>query len=118
MFFLGIGIPLLSFAFQNFGESVESSAIFARQHLDLQVRRGDRILAQYYYVCVVPFSVLVDYIELIEEILHVAVDAVVHGGQCFLSLLLCGQLTLFNASNAVVGGNNVALYFNINYSSK
>jgi len=85
----------------NFGESVKSFAVFTRQHLDLQVRSGDRILAQYYYVCVVPFGVLVDDIEFIKEVLHVAVNAVVNGGQCFLCLLLCSHFTLLDTSDAV-----------------
>lgn len=88
----------------NFGEPFESFAVFPRQHLDLRIRSGDRVLAQYYYVCVVPFGVLVDYIELIKEVLHVAVDAVVNGGQCFLCLLLGSQFTLLDASDAVKNG--------------
>ena len=85
----------------NFGKPVESFTVFTRQHLDLRVRSSDRVLAQYYYVCVVPFGVLVDDIELIKEVLHVAVDAVVNGGQGLLCLLLGSQFTLLNASNAV-----------------
>lgn len=87
----------------NFSEPVQSSAVFARQDLDLGVWRHDGILAQYYYVCVVPLGVLVDYIEFIEEILHVAVNAVVDGGECLLCLLLRCQLTLLDASNAMEG---------------